>query len=350
MMVDHFPARRDGRCPARRRGFTLIEVLVVVLIVGILVGLVIPAVQAAREAGRRAACSDHFRQIGIALANHHAAEGSFPAAILPDGRGPGRSLSSGALISAHVQLLPYIEEGVLFNTINMLSLGDRPSADDYRRFRLASVTAASTVVSTFLCPSDATGFLMPGNSYRACDGPNPFENDGTPWPGGGGAFPGLRAMSARNFPDGLSNTVGFSERLRGTGQGGRFDSHRDIWYSGYTNTGSYPASGEMRSVCAALDAPPSGFFTQAGESWMTAGYPHTLYNHVATPNWTPPDCSADDGMTSGGAITARSAHPSGVHLLLMDGSVRFARETVSLGVWRALANRNAGEALHSDSL
>jgi prepilin-type processing-associated H-X9-DG protein len=82
-------------------------------------------------------------------------------------------------------------------------------------------------------------------------------------------------------------------------------------------------------------------------------YLNTWYNHVMKPNDVYADCTAeaflgeDDWISRNGtAVAARSAHGGGVNLMMMDGSVRFLRDSIDLGVWRALGSRSGGEPAH----
>jgi prepilin-type N-terminal cleavage/methylation domain-containing protein len=81
-----------------RRGFTLVELLVVVAIVGILLMLLLPAVQAARESARRCQCANNLRQIGLAVLQYEMIYKKLPP---PRHNHPEYSI--------HVLLLPYLE-------------------------------------------------------------------------------------------------------------------------------------------------------------------------------------------------------------------------------------------------
>jgi prepilin-type N-terminal cleavage/methylation domain-containing protein len=70
--------------PLDRRGFSIVELLVVVFIIGLLVALLLPAVQAGREAARRTGCSNNLKQVGLALHNHVAAKQRYPRGTVYD--------------------------------------------------------------------------------------------------------------------------------------------------------------------------------------------------------------------------------------------------------------------------
>lgn len=102
------------RCGYRRRAFTLVELLVVIAIIGILVGLLLPAVQAAREAARRMQCSNNLKQLGLAHHNYHDAFKTFPPGAIN-----GRFGQSRAVWAWCAQLLPFIEQTNLFNSLGV---------------------------------------------------------------------------------------------------------------------------------------------------------------------------------------------------------------------------------------
>src|SRR4051794_33036639 len=127
----------------RRRGFTLIELLVVIAIIAVLIGLLLPAVQAGREAVRRAQCVNNLKQLGLAVANYEGANGALP----PSGTGLGDG--DGNDFSMQARLLPFMEQGVIYNSLNQNFWAASNS------YFAAQTTAVRTRINSFLCPSDA---------------------------------------------------------------------------------------------------------------------------------------------------------------------------------------------------
>ena len=70
-------------------GFTLVELLVVIAIIGILVALLLPAIQAAREAARRTQCTNHMKQLALAVQNYHDARKFLPPGAFSTANRPG---------------------------------------------------------------------------------------------------------------------------------------------------------------------------------------------------------------------------------------------------------------------
>src|SRR5208337_707856 len=132
-----------------RRAFTLIELLVVIAIIGVLIALLLPAVQSAREAARRTTCVNNLHQIGVAVANFESAHQAFPTG----GESTNFNVTPAATQfvdggwSTLARILPYMEGGVAYNTLNFNMCYNDASG--------ANFTAASTVIASYICPSAA---------------------------------------------------------------------------------------------------------------------------------------------------------------------------------------------------
>jgi prepilin-type N-terminal cleavage/methylation domain-containing protein/prepilin-type processing-associated H-X9-DG protein len=315
----------------RRRGFTLIEVLVVIAIIGVLVAMLLPAVQAAREAARRAQCTNNLKQIALAMQNYHSAHNTFPP-----GRVRSRVDGLGLVYSAFAQVLPELEARPVYDAINFSLNADRgvggPENDTARRMRVAA----------FLCPSDTTSeFDTPEQSpinYMMSVGTrhSVIDNDGI-------LFENSRVSIAR-VRDGTSQTALVSEVSRTE----TLAANHVIDLPG------------LKIVSYEATCRPNGPAVPRarGNRWIYGAPNHTMYSHHRPPNHRDPDCRGGSpfGDANNAAwdrlsldTAARSWHPGGVHVAFADGGVRFVKDGVAPTVWRALGTREGGEVVPGEA-
>lgn len=346
-----------------RRGFTLIETLVVIAILSLMAALLLPAVQAAREAARRARCANNLRQIGLALHGYHDAYGTLPPGrvMTYDRRyaGPNPPCTSPAVDkSVLVFLLPGMEQQALYNAIN----------HDLSIFGNENTTIFTAVVGSYACPSDPESGrprdIDPGGlepyaqdppggplqmvftSYSACYGSRYLNAIPQLWSDCrvpaqvvaqvDGVFHDLAPTRLASIRDGLSHTLFVAEKSTTA-----FRALEAVDPILFLRHGWYP-SGNWGDTLLTTFYPPNMPFRVA----LAAGLPHTF--------------------------AASSPHPGGLHGLMGDGSTRFIRDTIQTwpfdpitgrpqgatetpdggwenlpppGVWQALATRSGGEAV-----
>jgi type II secretion system protein G len=93
--------------------------LLMVAVIGILAALLLPAVQAARSAAQRTQSANNMKQIMLAHHNYHDTRKTFPAHAnySPDGK---------PLLSWRVHILPFLEEGAVYQQFKLDEPWDSP--------------------------------------------------------------------------------------------------------------------------------------------------------------------------------------------------------------------------------
>jgi len=159
-----------------RRGFSVVELLVVITVIGLLLALLLPAVQSAREGARQTQCKNNLHQFGVALEHHAEQFGHYPK----DGeRGHGFG----------TYLLALLDQKPLYDKIDPLN-SPLPTG--------AVVPGTGDVLlSVFRCPSHSAGDHL-ASGYARSD-----------YIGNDAIF--MKATKFQNIIDGDSQTMSLGE-------------------------------------------------------------------------------------------------------------------------------------------
>jgi prepilin-type N-terminal cleavage/methylation domain-containing protein/prepilin-type processing-associated H-X9-DG protein len=288
----------------RLYAFTLIELLVVISIIGVLTALILSAVQSARQSALRAECGNRLRQIGLALHQYHNAHG-----LVPPGVCDGTTNDPYPFLSWHARLLPYLEQGALWEQTTA-------AFAQTRQFLEAPPHPLAHPLPVFGCPLDVritgvglletnhpalTSFMgVAGTDYNTLDGML-FLHSRLRWD---------------DVTDGLSTTLLVGERPASADQ--RFG----WWYGGWGQ--SQDGSGDM--VLGVRERNTGGYmpYCKPGPFHFRAGR-------------IDKDCHT---------FHFWSLHAGGAHFLFADGSITFLAYSADT-LLPALATRAGNESTAS---
>jgi prepilin-type processing-associated H-X9-DG protein len=278
----------------------LIELLVVIAVIALLLALLLPAVQSAREAARRTQCANNLKQIALAAQNYENAWHVYPQGV--HFNDAGLDQFGFSTTSLFVALCPYLEQQAVFSATNF----------DWNGWSPANTTIHNVGVATLVCPSDPSagdGKVLPAGNlipiWYLYQGDLPYRVTSYAGSAGtwfqhsrnqarlaqsNGIFYRWSHVPAAGITDGASQTIGFSEHA----------------------TSLVP------------------FVPDVAFDWTDAWYGSTLFTsfYPINPFTRVQDIPIDDVLPSPYHGAASSMHPGGVNVAMMDGSVRFIKETI----------------------
>jgi prepilin-type N-terminal cleavage/methylation domain-containing protein/prepilin-type processing-associated H-X9-DG protein len=332
----------------KRKAFTLVELLVVIAIIGVLVALLLPAVQAAREAARRMSCSNNLKQFGLALQNFHDTYGVFPPGITDDDT---HNFGWGTYI------LPYMEQGNLYNTIAttvnshssvaagtgpglIFKPGTHPNTDSNPYLHTSDGihgTLIQTILPGYLCPSNALAKKDNNNwgaSHYVGNAGTTTQLGTVTWGCATGNVRGNTETGMLVFDNNNNETynVGMGDCRDGTSNTfivGEIGASQNV-YPGKNTNGNFPlwAGGNNDFGC---ESKSMASHVRLADATFYINRPATTLNAAAGgSDWHESD------MCFG------SFHTGGAQFAFVDGSVHFLQQTINTDTLFRLANRQDG--------
>ncbi len=309
-----------------RRGFTIIELLVVIGVIALLLALLLPAVQNAREAARRAHCRNNLRQLTLAALNHESTYGRLPT----NGWGyrwvgdPDRGADKNQPGGWAYNLLPFIEQPALREQ-------GRGEPSPEQRVSLTRLTEMPLAI--FRCPSrpgptlGPTGDFPENYPYNALLAPTVAKTDYA-------CCEGDHVLDSRGGPAGYDDVESY-----------------DGWRDGSKATGVCFQRSEVR-LAEIPDGTSNTYLlgekyvsVRGYETGLDTAHDQSLYSGADwdLARWVlgPPLPDADEFQTR----AFGSAHEGACHMALCDGSVRSVGYSVDVETHRRLGNRRDGQVV-----
>ena len=343
-----------------KKGFTLVELLVVISIIGILMGLLLPAVNSARESARRLQCCNNVKQMALACLAYEQQQKIFPVASNYSSAGIfDWPKMSGLRENWIILCLPQMDQQALYDEINRL-LKQSTSNNIESEVTLTAdkqvtmTKCRQTVIPFFLCPSDSyarTKYKDSSNSNlvcaRCCYGASmglrrPDYLYKTLWqsPKIRGVMGPGKTLSVSEISDGATNTILLAEIRAGFVEG---DS-RGVWaLSGCNAISRCGSEGDCKGVNVQTAA--------ADDIYGCADSTAALQAKMPCPT------SVDGNLQA----CPRSMHAGGVHVAFADGSTHWITDNIQVGtdtssngdiskygVWDCLQASGDSRSLSSD--
>ena len=350
------------------RAFTLIELLVVIAIIAVLIALLLPAVQQAREAARRTQCKNNLKQLGLASFNYESTFGQFPAAIYLTsvqgstlnslGEGSYNNSPATAKDDANIHvwtemLLPYMDQGPLYNAINFsipMAFGSATggpvnfSSGGGLNYTTAQNFAviANKAIPGFICPSTArsgnivsylddyingsfssvqywhVGGVSDYSAFDVCGSTRNYGPSGDRTWFDADATPGNEGTKISMVTDGTSNTIMVMEVA---------NRNRE-WAMGKIIGPSNQNSGNPSAA--------------SGDCWYGFEIGYMCFRAKAPGSTKASNTNGPCLINCNNQFGAYSFHTGGAHALMGDGTVRFLSQNVDAGTMHALMCINDG--------
>ncbi|MDZ7616678.1 MAG: DUF1559 domain-containing protein [Patescibacteria group bacterium] len=329
----HVPQEPDGYVRTSSLS-AVVKWLVIVAMIGLLFALLIPFLLNRRDTARRSMCVRNLKQIGLACHGFHDKVKRFPASQWSSTRGFGWSWLT--------YLLPYMEEGTLFDSLNV---HNNPLTVD------AAMTARP---NAFVCPNYVgPAFVADGRggitNYKAMGATtkeslafhDPAKNGNAPYATAdrhpdGASIPG-RQLRMADFSDGLSNTVFVGETV---------EEKAAVWQDGMTATLVGFPNAVNSQLVQPCDPQASGHYAYYHFTNFTVGlYGERSTVASSTRAYLAWDYGGDDGPYQDAEYVhgLSSEHPGGVNHLFGDACVRCISTNIDPSLYWFITTRNGGD-------